>query len=191
MDNYLYEKGNTLEEAFFRKRDAELIEQHKKIERMKRNRETLAEVSGIHNAKVLDRLIELEVSPEVLACMAVVPLIEIAWADGQVDDVERKAVLKAASESGMKKGSVDYALLDAWLKHRPPEKLLMAWAHYIEGLCSTLSAKEIESLKSELMGKAEKIASATGGILGLAFNVSPEEKAVLQKMEHAFNRHVT
>jgi hypothetical protein len=191
MDSSLYESGLSLEEAFFRKRDAELIEQHRKIERMQRTREALSEISGIHNPKVLDRLIDLEISPEVLASIAVVPLVEIAWADGHVDEREHKAVLAAAAVNGIKKGSVDYALLDAWLNHRPPVKLLDAWVHYIEGLCETMTAQERNALKSELIDRAKKVAEATGGILGLAFNTSFEEQAILKKMEDAFAKHTS
>jgi hypothetical protein len=191
MDSTLYQSGLSLEEAFFRKRDAELIEQHRKIERIKRTREALSEISGIHNPKVLDRLIELEISFEVLASIAVVPLVEIAWADGHVDEREHKAVLEAAAGTGIRKGSVDYNLLDVWLKHRPPAKLLDAWVHYIEGLCETMSPQERNALRLELIGRARKVAEAAGGILGLAFNISLEEHAVLKKMESAFSKHIS
>ncbi len=189
--NSLYECGLSLEDAFFRKRDAELIEQHRKIERIKRTREALSELSGIHNPKVLDRLIELEISPEVVASIAIVPLVEIAWADGHVDEREHKAVLEAIVGIGIKKGSVDYALLDAWLKHRPPAKLLDAWVHYIDGLCETMILQERDALRSELIGRARKVAEAAGGILGLAFRISLEEHAVLKKMEGAFSKHAS
>lgn len=189
MDNSLYECGISLEEAFFRKRDAELIEQHRKIEKMERTRAAMAEISGIHDPAVLDKLIALEISPEVLASIAVVPLIEIAWADGHVDPREHKAVLAAAAENGMGKGSIDYDLFENWLKHRPPAALLDAWVHYIEGLCATMTAQECLALKAELIGRARKVAEAAGGILGVAFKVSSHERAVLKKMEDAFSRH--
>ncbi len=188
MNNNLYESGLSLEEAFFRKRDAEMIAQHKKIEKMKRTREALADIAGIHNPKVLDKLIELEVSPEVLASIAVAPLVEVAWADGHVDEKEHEAVLAAAAMNGIIKGSVDYALLDAWLKQRPPAQLLTAWVHYIEGLCETLNEQESLALKVELMGRARKVAEADGGFLGIAFKVSVQEQAVLKTMEDAFTR---
>ena len=189
MDMNLYESGLLLEEAFFRKRDAELIEQHRKIEKMERTRAALAEISGIHDPKVLDKLIALDVSPEVLASIAVVPLIEIAWADGHVDAQEHKAVLAAVAENGMGKGSVDYDLFDNWLNHRPPAGLLDAWVHYIEGLCATMSVQECQALKTELIGRARNVAEAAGGILGIMFKISSQERAVLKKMENAFSRH--
>lgn len=189
MDDRLFGLGATLEEAFFKKRDAELIEQHRKIEKMKRTRAAMSEMSGISNPLILDKLIALEITPEMLASMAVVPLVEVAWADGRVDEEERVAVLKAAAASGLDKGSVDYALLEAWLKHRPAPKLLDAWTHYIEGLVEVMSVQEINALKDELIGRAQKVAEAAGGILGGVFSVSTKERAVLKKMEDAFVKH--
>jgi hypothetical protein len=191
MDNSLYECGLSLEEAFFRKRDAELIEQHRKIEKMERTRAAMAEISGIHDPKVLDKLIALQISPEVLASMAIVPLVEVAWADGHVDERERQAVLEAAVENGIGKGSIEYDLFENWLKHRPSAELMDAWVHYIEGLCATMSKQECQALKAELIGRARKVSEAAGSIFGFVFNVSSEERAVLKKMEEAFSRHIS
>ncbi|MBF0216103.1 MAG: hypothetical protein HQL30_03800, partial [Candidatus Omnitrophica bacterium] len=102
MDKGLFEMGRTMEDAFFRKRDEELIAQQKKIEKMKKTRSMLSEISGIQDQGVLDKFIELDISPEVLASIAVVPLVEVAWADGHVDEQEHKAVLEAAAASGFK-----------------------------------------------------------------------------------------
>lgn len=186
MDN-IFDSGYSLEEAFFKKKDAELIAQHRKLEQMKRTREAIREVSGITNEKVLDRLIALNISTALLSSIAVIPLVEVAWADGKIDESERKAVLAGADHNGVKAGSVDYQLLEHWLRERPEPKLLDAWTHYIEGLCENLSETERESLKNDLIGRARKVAEATGGIMGL-MTVSPEESKVLKTMEKAFGR---
>jgi len=177
---------HSLEEAFFIKRDAELIAQQRKIAKMHRSRVALSNVSGITNPEVLDKLLELEITPQTLASLAVVPLVEVAWADGHVDAREHKAVLDAAKLNGFKKEDPDYALLDNWLNHRPSDKLLNAWVHYIRGLCETLEPAEIRALQLELIGRARNVAEAAGGILGMALKISSKENAVLKKMEAAF-----
>ncbi len=181
----LEKQGRNLEEAFFLQRDAELIAQHKKLEEMKKTRESLSEISGIRNVKVIDKLMELKVSPSILASLVVLPLVEVAWADGELHENERKAVLAEAAKDGLSKGSIDYSLLEAWLKHRPPAALLDSWAHYIEGLHEVMTRQELDSLKAELLDRARKVANAEGGFLGLS-KISPEEKTVLKKMEDAF-----
>ena len=187
MGGEMFERGQTLEDAFFRKRDAELIEQIARLEKIKKTREELARMSGITNAKVLDKLIELEVSPQILSSLTVIPLIEVAWADGTIDDKERAAVLGGAAGNGLRKGSPEYALLENWLTHRPPAKLLDAWMHYIEGLCEIMSGEEREAFRKDLIGRARRVAEASGGVLGMV-KVSPQELSVLKAMESAFAR---
>ena len=183
MDDALSKRGHSLEEVFFKQRDAELIAKRKKLEQMENNKKVLAEVSGIRDPKVLDKLVELEVSPSTLASLSVLPLVEVAWADGHLDEKERNAVLAEAAKGGITKGSLDYDLLDAWLKERPSSKLLEAWIHYIAGLREVMSQSELNDLKSELLSRAKKVAEAAGGFLS---KVSQEEKAILKKMEDAF-----
>ena len=81
---------------------------------------------------------------------------------------------------------MDYELLDVWLKHRPPKKLLHAWTHFIAGLCETMSETERSALKSELLSHARAVAESAGGILGLTSKISAHEQAVLDEMAAAF-----
>jgi hypothetical protein len=184
-DAYLDVQRRKLEDAFFQESDKKLIENLKKMKQMKETGEVLAKVSGIHNQKVLQKLVELEVRPETLASLSVIPLVEVAWADGTLSREEEEAVLNAAAARGIKEGSVEHCLLREWLKNKPPAKLLSAWVHYIGGLCEKLTEKEKESLKKELLGQAQKVAEASGGLLGMGA-ISKEEKEVLKKMEWAF-----
>ena len=183
MDDALAKRGHSLEEMFFKERDAQLITQRKKLEHMENTRKALADVSGIRNPKVLDKLVELEVSPSTLASLAVLPLVEVAWADGHLDEKEKQAVLAESAKGGITKESIDYAMLDAWLKERPSPKLLEAWIHYIAGLREVMGPQELNDLKSGLLDRAKKVAEAAGGFLS---KISTEEKAVLKKMEDAF-----
>lgn len=185
MDDALAKRGHSLEEAFFMERNAKLIEQRKKLEELQKTKETLTQVSGIRNEKVLDKLMELGVSPSVMASLSVLPLVEVAWADGQLSEAEKDAVLAEAGKEWLVKGSVNHELLAAWLKERPSAKFLEAWIYYIKGLRENLTAQQLEDLKAELLGRAKKVADAAGGFLGLS-KISDEEKAVLKRMEDAF-----
>ena len=69
-----------------------------------------------------------------MAALALVPLVEVAWADGQLDRKERGAILERAKESGIGAGSMEHALLEAWLDRRPDPKLLTAWTHLVRGV---------------------------------------------------------
>jgi hypothetical protein len=185
MDDLLTEQGRILEEMFFRKHEVEVRERIRRIEQAEQDRGRLAQVSGIHDFRVLDKLLSLGVSADMLSSLAVVPLVEVAWADGKLDEAERVAVLAGAEAIGIDRESIDFALLDVSLAHRPPEDLLAVWIQYVRGLCATLSEAQRRALKADLIGRARQVAEASGGFLGLG-KVSSEERAVLAKMETAF-----
>ncbi len=181
-------RASLLEDLFFAQQDAMLIAERRRLEQMERTQAVLAEISGIRNRDVLARLVELGVTPDLLATLAVVPLVEVAWADGQVHEREAAAVLAATEGAGVAKGSVDYALLEEWLRQRPPEALLEAWSNYVAGLCESLSDEQRQELRQDLLDRAQRVAEATGGFLGLTARVSEREQAVLAQMAAAFSR---
>lgn len=186
MDAALERRGRKLEDLFFAQEDAKLIAKQQELARLARTQQALADVSGITNHEVLRKLVALEITPELLASLAVVPLIEVAWADGAVQDRERQAILQAAAGTGRGRGTVDYQLLEEWLSRPPQPSLLEAWLHYITGLCETLTEQERKSLEQDLLSRARQIAEAAGGILGLG-KVSAQEEAVLDRMAKAFS----
>ena len=188
MGDALSMRGRSLEEAFFIERDAKLIAQRRKLDEMKKTKEVLSEISGIKNPKTLDQLMALEISPTVLASLVILPLVEVAWADGKLSEEEKKTVLAQAAKGGFAKGTVNYEILEAWLKERPSPKFLFAWIHYIEGLQESMDQEELDLLKNDLLERATKVANSSGGFLGLTSKISPEEKAVLKRMQEAFTR---
>lgn len=177
--------GRSLEDAFFLEQDRKLIARKIELRKMAETKEALAAASGIQNQTVLQRLVELNVRPETLAAMAVVPLVEIVWADGKVDAEERKTVLAHATTKGITAGSIEYELLEQWLNHRPEPTLFDAWQHYVTGLCEQMSPADRESLKKELLHFVREAAESSGGVLGFG-KVSAEEKKVLAKLESSF-----
>jgi hypothetical protein len=184
----MYNLSKPLEDAFFTSQDKQLIEDLRALRKMKETRESLARISGIKNEAVLDKLVSLNVRPETLASLCVAPLVEVAWADGEVDPKERQAVLSAAEKMGIKQGDIDYDLIKQWMTHKPGDDLVAAWVHYIQGLCEQLTNEEINGLQSEIMGHAKAIAEASGGFLGTGIggSISKSEKEMLAKLNAAF-----
>jgi hypothetical protein len=174
-----------LEDAFFSKQDARLIEQLKVMEKMKEGKEALRKVSGIRNNEVLEKLIALNVRPETLVSLGQVPLIEIAWADGKMDAKERKAMLKAVVDAGFEKGSINYTVLESWMTHRPPRQLLTAWVHYTKGLCENLTDDEKTRFREKTLDRATQIAKASGGFLGMGNKISLAEQKVINTLKTA------
>ena len=177
--------GSSLEDAFFLEQDKALIERLAELRKMTESKEVLATVSGITNEAILERLVHFNVRPETLAALALVPLIEVVWADGEVDEKERATVLAHATSQGIAPGSIEHGLLERWLAHRPEASLLDAWRHYVRGLCERLSPHERDAFKQELLRDVHKAANASGGLFGLG-KISSQETQVLARLESSF-----
>jgi tellurite resistance protein len=178
-------RSKTLEDLFFLKQDEILMEDFHRMQAMKETKESLSKVSGIADDEILQKFVDLGIRPETLASLALVPLIEVAWADGSVEKEEKEAVLKAAGHLGFSKDSVDFSLLKQWLSHQPTEDLFHAWEHYMQGLCEVLTAPQKAALKKDLIGHARQVAQASGGFLGIN-TISKSEQAILDRLNSVF-----
>ncbi len=187
MERALNRRRQALETVFFLKQDAVLREQQRLLEHKKHTRKTMAAISGINNERIIEELMALEVSPADVAALAMAPLVAVAWADGTVQDNERRAVLAAAAANGIVEKTAAFAVLEAWLKHRPPKKLMVAWKHYCAGICEALSPADRSALKAALLERARSVAEAAGSFLGLTTKVSPAERDVLAQLSAAFD----
>ncbi|MBN2188468.1 MAG: hypothetical protein JW699_03360 [Chitinispirillaceae bacterium] len=185
--NNLAFDGRRMEDSFFIQQDKALIDKQKTLKRMAQTKEALAAVSGIRNDSVLQKLAELEVRPETLAPLSVIPLVAVAWADGSISKNEEASVLAGVRALGINEESVGYGLLKLWLSQKPPKAMLEAWSQYVRGIGEKMTVQEKEKLMHEVLSKARKVAEASGGVLGVG-TVSPEEKAVLEEMEKTFMR---
>jgi hypothetical protein len=187
MPNLNERYSKTLVDAFFFEQDRQLLKAfHERLEKMDR-RTQFAQICGISDEAVLDRLIDLDITPEALAAMEVVPLVLVAWADGAVQAEERAAILTAAAAAGIQPQDARYPLLERWLQRRPAAGMLEAWRHYVHGLCLRLDRPEIEKLRHEVLDRARKVAQAAGGFLGFGDKTSAAERTVLDKLERAFS----
>jgi hypothetical protein len=140
----------------------------------------------IKREETIDRMLELGITPATWAAISLVPLVEVAWANGRIDAKERRAVLAAAELNGVTPGSPSHEMLDGWLGHRPDGRLLQSWGEYMVELCAALKPGEKRALREELMGRARQVAEAAGGFLGLGNRISPEEQVVLDELAKVF-----
>lgn len=174
-----------LEEEYFRTKDVQLVDKLKKVFHQKLDKETIRATTGITDERVLNNLVELNLSGETMAAFKLYPLIEMAWADGEVDEREIHAVLAAAEQHGIPRGSGPYVMLENALKHRLRPDARKAWYRLAEELRKVLNPQELATFRNDLLEYARKIAAASGGLLNLAFTVSANEQKVLDAIERA------
>ena len=178
--------GRGLENEFFAKRDKEKLEALRAQLAKDAKVAELAAATGIDNEEVLKQLHDLDIGPGTFAAIALVPLIEVAWADGKLEDREREAVLKAAIAEGVDPDGPAHTLLVSWLASRPGPELRAAWFEYVRAFCRGMSEQACHDFQDTVLGNALGIAEATGGFLGLGSRISPMEEQVLNDLRGAF-----
>ena len=179
-------KSRALENSFFRERDLGLLAYLRSQTDQTRNQ--LAEISKIHDIKVLDDLIRVGITAESFTALSLLPLVRIAWADAEIQDSERAAILQAAESEGISKDSTNYQLLKGWLDDRPDPTLLEAWREYAVELAKELDDASLSEVRRITMDRARRIAELTGGILGLSHEISKEEERALIDLARAFEK---
>lgn len=182
----LRERGRNLEGEFFRSEDAPLVEKLQQMAQRESAREAMARASGIKNPEVLDRLIAFGINPKIVTALALVPLVEVAWADRTLDLDERRAVLARVDPPGFAPGSIEWAVLEGWLTRRPAPKLFAAWAQLVQGLCEQMDRPAVAVLKAGLLDRARAVAGASGGDLCRRSKVSDAEADVIRRLESVF-----
>lgn len=187
MAESLEERGRALENQFYEKENKEKLAALKGKMDAQRSREDLRKASGMTDDAVLDKLVELGLRANTIAALSLVPLIDVAWADGEIQDNERTAILQGAHGKGLEQGTDGYELLQTWLKSRPDPALFEAWESYIKALASQLNDEQNRLLKNQIVGFAKMVAAAAGGFLGIGKVSSAEEKS-LGRIEQAFDR---
>jgi tellurite resistance protein len=168
-----------LENRFFFKESKVMSEELKRLKHEEETIDALARASGINDTSVLKELVALAIRPETVAALCLVPVIEVAWADGAIDAREIEVFIKGSEKTGFQ---ANMRILREWLLKKPDDALMQAWKQYMKGLCGVMNAKAHEQLCDDILDHAREVAKASGGFMGLVDPVSPEEKRKLEEM---------
>lgn len=187
MEDSLHERGRAMEDLYFQQKDHLLMEKLRAEISKEENRKALEQATGIQDSAVLDKLLAANVSPETLLALSMIPLISVAWADEDLESGEKDSILQAADLAGIVAGTAAHETLSGWLSNKPTPEMLQAWEAYIKGMKSKLETVHFNQFKHQLLERAESVAKAAGGFLGLGNKVSHVERAALDRLAKAFD----
>ena len=182
-DNVLGSRQRGLEEEYFRKKEQELIEKLRRRGEEETQRRRLAERAGVADEEVLKDLQALGYTPETVMLLHLVPLVQMAWAEGGVSDSERKLIMDAVRSRGIEETSAAGRQLTAWLTSRPSDAFFETTLRVIGAILQVRPADERATSQRDLVAYCTAIASASGGILGFG-KVSDEERQLLARISH-------
>jgi hypothetical protein len=171
-----------LEDAFFARENARLLADLRRKAEKDERREMLRRVVQIDDEAFLDRLIAIGIGPETALALRLIPLVFVAWADGEVDPREREAILRGAEQQELASEGAPRQLLESWLAHKPDPRLLALWKSYVGDIWPRFTADERWKMRQNLLESARQVAEAAGGFLGVA-RISAAERQVLEDLE--------
>jgi hypothetical protein len=186
MDKDIFkERERSLEEEYFRKHDAKLIEKLRERGKVEEIAEALALKLQIDDPALLQRIMALGVNHDTGPAFLLAPLVQVAWAEGGVTDREREKVLRIATERGVDPASPAYTQLQEWLRKRPADAIFATAVEAIKTGLSVLTPAERADRIKRIVDACREVASASGGLgrlLGLGTGVSSEEESILDAM---------
>lgn len=169
------------EDEYFWRKDQELIEKMRRAAASDKARRELGRKAGLDDPELVHELSALGFTIDTVDLLPLMPLVQMAWAEGGVTEAERKLIVELARSRGIADGSVADGQLMAWLATAPSPEVFSRSTRLIRAmLASPTQASGVLSAE-ELVGYCEAIATASGGILGMR-KVSGDERALLSQI---------
>ncbi len=139
------------------------------------------------DAELLNGLRTLGLSEPSWRAVTLLPLVEVAWADGEVQPAERARILASAHADTLLVGPAGDQVR-TWLERPPPpehlalgRELLVALVHRHRGPGADLGPDFLDDIER----RCDAVASAAGGLLGIAFTIHPEERRAIAQIGRA------
>jgi len=176
------ERGRAIEEEYFRRKDRELIERMRQAASAEQARGEMGRKTGLDDPALLQELQDLGFAPDTVILLPLMPVIEMAWAEGGITPAERHLIVKLARSRGVEERSAADQQLDRWMTTQPDPSVFKRAGRLIAAVLASGSEQAATGLTaSDLVAYCEKIASASGGILGMG-RISADERALLSRI---------
>ena len=179
--------GKQKEEGYFQQRDAELIANMRARLTAESTAEDLKAQTGVEDDALLVDLAHHGITLDTVPVLHLMPLIEVAWADGEIQTLERDLIMDAAAQKGITEGPA-FEFLTHLLSARPDQTLVTAALKFLAHLVAALPDAEGTAARDNLLELTWRVADACGGVFGLWGRVEDEEKDALKKIVDVFNQ---
>ena len=180
----------TQEEKYFRKKELEFIERRRRLTALEGERQDMAQVIGVADEEILREIQEFGFTCETVKLLYLVPIVQIAWAEGKVTNRERKLIFEAARAQGIEENSLAYQKLSDWLMERPAEEFFDKSLHLIRMILQTLPREKQQDSKINLFSHCTQVAEASGGtagFLGGGDRICDEERTAIKRVAAELN----
>jgi len=183
MRDIFKERERGFEADYFRKQDEKLLAKMRERARLQEVAQALADKLRVDDAELLHRVAELGLTRETGPAILLAPLVQVAWAEGEVTERERDVVLELAASRGVERGSPPWVQLEEWLVRRPSDELFETALEVMKAGLAVFPPDERAQRIGEIVGGCRRVAKASGGsllqLLGMGSGIDEDEAAVL------------
>ena len=167
--------------------DQELIELlSKRLQRDEKIR-LFANATGIRSRKGLESLVDSGFELSTMTAFIWVPLIFVAWADGNADEFEKKSIFDVLTNKGIATETASMMIAHEWFSQSPNPELWKIWEEFTVTTLTRLNPAIRNELMDEIVGLCHVVAYASGGLLGLG-KISPSETKVIDRVIESLHR---
>jgi len=167
------------DDAYFREKEAELVERMREHSEAKALDSEPDESDGDADEAILQSLDELGYNRDTVTLLHLVPLIHVAWIDGGVSQRERDLIFEIAATRGVEDGTTAWRRLADWLEERPSEDFFTDSLRVIGVL---VHAGAEGPTARDLVECSTRVAEASGGILGFGSKVTAAERGLIERI---------
>lgn len=179
--NIFSERERGMENEYFLKREQELIAKMRERVSREEERQQMAEAIGVADEEVLEALQELGYTADTVKLLSVIPLVQVAWAEGGVSAAERNLIYEVAATRGVTEGTTAFQKLNEWLTVEPPQAFFDNSLRAVSYLFESLPEDQRATSRQSLVEYCTRIAEVSGGILGFG-KFSDEERMAIARI---------
>lgn len=172
------------EEEYFRKKDRELIEKMRQASAAAAARQELGARAGLQDPSLIQELEALGFTPDTVSLLPLVPIVQVAWAEGGISSAERTLIGRLARQRGIAEASVADRQLAGWLAEKPSEEVFARATRLIRAVLNSGAGTGADLDIDDVIKHCEEIAAASGGLLGFG-KISSDERALLDQIAAA------
>ena len=180
-------RGKALEEAFFYRMDQEFIELLSKRIQRDEKIQLFANATGIRDRNRLESLVDSGFELSTLTAFIWVPLVFVAWADGNADELEKNAIFDVLTNKGISPDTAAMMIAHEWFRQGPHEELWRTWEEFAATTLANLTPAIRNELIDEIVGLCHVVAHASGGFLGVG-TISDTEAKIIDRVIRALQQ---
>ena len=175
MKDSISERGRSLEDEYFRRRDREMLEQARNQLEQAQDHQVAADgrrqraaALGIDDEAIATALSAYGFDAATMSLVYIVPAIQVAWADGRLSAGERAEIERLLTLREMQSsGGLGRRLVAGWLAEEPRGDFYRVAMAALRLLLARLGDDARRRVVTQIVDDCTAVAKASGGLLGL------------------------